>query len=99
MKHDIYSVKNFRITGAHSLEITFNDGQKKNINFEPVLKGEMYGPLANAEYFRKVFLDPEVHTIVWPNGADFDPEVLHNWDTYIEELGSRAKSWKSTQKV
>lgn len=24
-------------------------------------------------------IDPEVHTLVWPNGADCDPAILHDW--------------------
>jgi hypothetical protein len=34
--------------------------------------------------FEQVKIDPEVHTLVWPNGADFDPATLHDWP----EVGS-----------
>jgi hypothetical protein len=36
--------------------------------------------------FNQVEIDPEIHTLVWPNGADFDPETLHNWPKYVEEM-------------
>jgi hypothetical protein len=29
------------------------------------------------QLFRQVRVDPELGTIVWPNGADMDPDVLH----------------------
>jgi hypothetical protein len=29
------------------------------------------------DLFRQVAVDPELGTIVWPNGADMDPDVLH----------------------
>ena len=32
-----------------------------------------------ASLFGQVWIDPEVHTLVWPNGADFDPATLHDW--------------------
>jgi hypothetical protein len=28
------------------------------------------------QFFRSVQVDPELGTIVWPNGADIDPDVL-----------------------
>jgi hypothetical protein len=49
------------------------------IDFGPILYGELYGRLRDIELFRRVTVDPEVHTLVWPNGADFDPATLHDW--------------------
>src|SRR5437879_11410106 len=45
----------------------------------PVLEGELYGPLRDLDRFNSVSIDSEVHTLVWPNGADFDPAILHDW--------------------
>jgi hypothetical protein len=33
-----------------------------------------------------VQIDPEAHSLAWPNGADFDPATLHDWPKYVEEL-------------
>ena len=46
------------------------------------LEGELWGPMferlrADPELFRRVRVDEELGTIVWPNGADRDPDVLH----------------------
>lgn len=37
----------------------------------------MFEPLRDVEYFAKVSVDRELGTVVWPNGADLAPEVLH----------------------
>jgi hypothetical protein len=34
-------------------------------------------PLRDPDFFRLVRVDPELHTITWPNGFDLDPDVLH----------------------
>jgi hypothetical protein len=93
MTHEHHTIKSFRKVAPHTLDIIFEDNKCKTINFLPVLKGEMFGPLKNAEYFDKVRLDDEVHTLVWPNGADFDPALLYNWEQHVEELTQRAKQW------
>jgi len=43
--------------------------------------------------FNQVRIDPEVQTLVWPNGADFDPATLHDWPMHIEALTARARKW------
>ena len=46
------------------------------------------------EQFNQVRLDPEVHTLVWPNGADFDPATLHDWHKQLMALTERARQWE-----
>ncbi len=94
MQHEIHQIKSFRITAPHTLEIIFEDNLYKTINFLPILNGEMYGPLKDPAYFNKVILDAEINTLVWPNGADFDPTLLYNWEHHITELTQRSKKWE-----
>ena len=80
--------------GKYSLKLEFEDGVVQTINFEPILRGRLYGPLRDPKLFEQVRIDPEVRTIVWPNGADFDPETLHNWPDHAPALIELAESWE-----
>jgi len=95
MLHEIHKVKSFKIAAPFTLEIVFEDSIHKTFNFPPILKGDIYGPLNNVSYFNKVVLDKEVNTILWPNGADFDPSLLYSWGSYIDELTQCAHQWNS----
>lgn len=58
-----------------------------------VLAGELYGPLLDLQLFNQVTVDSEVKTLVWPNGADFDPTTLHDWPKHKEAFAARAREW------
>jgi hypothetical protein len=93
MDHRIYRVESCEVVGPYTLCIKFDDGAEQVIDFAPVLKGELYGPLVDPELFSQVTIDPEVHTLTWPNGADFDPATLHEWPKHIEALRRMAQQW------
>jgi hypothetical protein len=93
MTHLIYRVVDFEIVGPYSLRVVFDDGMEQVIDFRPVLEGDLYGPLQDEHLFNQVEIDPEVHTLVWSNGADFDPAVLHDWPKYAEDMRRMAKRW------
>jgi hypothetical protein len=93
MTHTIYRVTKFTIVAPYTLQISFDDQSEQCIDFRPVLAGELYAPLRDIEVFNKVALDPEVHTLVWPNGADFDPATLHDWPQLKEAMIERARRW------
>jgi hypothetical protein len=75
--------------------VAFDDESEQVINFKPVLAGELFGPLRDLDLFNKVRLDPEAHTLVWPNGADFDPATLHDWPEHVGALEKQAQRWDS----
>jgi hypothetical protein len=62
----------------YTIRLKFNDGAEGFVDLSDELYGEMFAPLKDVELFRKVRVDPEIKTIVWPNGADFAPEFLHD---------------------
>jgi len=94
-QHPIFRVEKFRIVGPYTLEVAFDDGSLQTIDFQPVLSGELYRPLRDISLFNRVEIDAEVHMLVWPNGADFDPATLHDWPKHVESLTARARRWES----
>ena len=91
MPHGIYRVEFFEIVSPYTLKIRFDDSTQQTINFEPVLKGELFGPLRDLKLFNQVKIDPDVHTLVWPNGSDFEPATLHDWPELVDELTIKAR--------
>ena len=94
--HPIYRVRSFQLVAPYTLSVQFDDQTGQVIDFEPILAGELYGPLRDFALFNQVRIDPEVHTLVWPNGADFDPATLHDWPKHAEALANRARQWEPT---
>jgi integrase len=61
----------------YTLRLTFDDSSERVVDLADELWGAMGEPLRDSAYFRQVHVDPELRTIVWPNGFDLDPDVLH----------------------
>ena len=72
-------VKQVRHLGQHRLELTFADGTCTELDFVDKVRGRggVFEPLEDISYFAQVRVDPEIGTIVWPNGVDFCPDVLY----------------------
>jgi len=96
MIHPIYRVQAFEIVAPYTLRVKFDDHTVQTIDFRPVLAGELYRPLRDLPLFNQVSIDPEVHTLVWPNGADFDPATLHDWPQHAPAMIERARQWELT---
>jgi hypothetical protein len=93
--HPIYKVRSVKIVAPFTLRVGFDDATEQVIDFRPVLAGELYRPLRELALFNQVKIDPEVHTLIWPNGADFDPAMLHDWPENAAALAERAREWES----
>jgi hypothetical protein len=66
-------------TGPYRLHLWFDDGAEGEIDIEKMTTFEgVFEPLKDPGFFSQVRVDPEAGTIVWPNGADLDPLVLHS---------------------
>ena len=66
-----------RYVSGSIIWLRFSDGVAGEIDLAGELEGEVFEPLRDPAVFRSFELHPELHTIVWPNGADFAPEFLY----------------------
>jgi hypothetical protein len=90
MPHPVYRITGFTIHAPYTLRVHFDDKTEQTIDLRPVLAGELLGPLKDLALFNQVSIDREVHTLVWPNGADFDPATLHDWPIYAQAFAAQA---------
>ena len=66
------------IVSGYTVRLTFDDTSTRVVDLEPLLRGPIFEELLrNPELFAGVFVDEELGTIAWPNGADMDADVLH----------------------
>ena len=59
------------------LWVRFLDGTSGTVDLSQELWGPMFEPLTNPDVFNQARVDPELETVVWPNGADLAPEFLY----------------------
>jgi len=89
--HEIHYIEDVKVIGDHALQLTFEDGLIKHVDLSDTFWGKLFRPLEDPEYFKQVALNPEVRTIVWPNGADFDPDTLYHWEENVDWFREKTK--------
>ena len=75
------------------IEVTFQSGTVRQVDLEPILWGSVFEPLRDPALFAQATVDPEIETVVWPNGADVSPEFLYYGDenpyaAFLEEAAT-----------
>jgi len=71
-------VTTVEVLGHYRLRLGFSDGLIRDVDLTRLgERGGVFVPLRDPDYFAQVRVDPEAGTIVWPNGVDLDPLVLH----------------------
>jgi hypothetical protein len=73
-----FHVMEARYVSGYVVRLKFRDGTEGEIDLKPELTGPMFEPLKDLDQFKRFRVDEEFHTLVWPNGADFAPEFLHD---------------------
>jgi len=73
-----YHIVDARYVAGHVVWLRFRDGTSGEIDLAPALRGPVFEPLRDPAVFRQFQVHPELNTLVWPNGDDFEPELLHD---------------------
>ncbi|MBI4727783.1 DUF2442 domain-containing protein [candidate division TA06 bacterium] len=73
----MHFVKDVQYLSDFKLLITFEGDVKKKVDLAPYLDGDVFEPLKNIEFFKRVKINKDIDTIVWENDADFSPDFLY----------------------
>lgn len=65
-----------RALGGTRPWLRFDDGQEGDVDLGPELEEPAIIPLRDPAASAEVAVDPDAHTVAWPNGADFAPGFL-----------------------
>ncbi|MBN2498821.1 MAG: DUF2442 domain-containing protein [Deltaproteobacteria bacterium] len=75
MLQDIVEVK---VLDGYRLHLRFEDGVEGVVDIADLVRFEgVFSQLRDRRAFEKVRVHPELGTVVWPGGADLDPDVLY----------------------
>ena len=74
------TVTEARVLAGHCLELTFSDGKRGVVDLTNRVmgKGGLYQALEDEQFFRKVSVNADLGTVVWPNGLDICPDLLYS---------------------
>lgn len=75
MSRDVTAVRHLH---GHRLLLTFEGGENREIDVSTLVPFEgVFEPFRDVHYFSQVRVEPDIGTVVWPNGADLCPDVLY----------------------
>lgn len=70
-------VQSVEVLDGFQLRLCLTDGTEGIADVSAYLNGPIFEPLrVDRSLFAAASVDPIFGTVVWPNGADIDPEVL-----------------------
>lgn len=70
-------IKTVEVLERFTVKLGLSDGSERVVDLTRYLNGPIFDPLRqDPTLFRQVTVDEELGTIVWPSGADIDPDVL-----------------------
>jgi hypothetical protein len=72
-----YHVVEARHVRSYTVWLKFRDDTSGELDLGSALQGPVMEPLKDVAFFKQFSIHPDFHTLVWPNGADFAPEFLH----------------------
>lgn len=81
-------VRSVEVLGGFEVRLGFTDETQRVIDLTPYLHGPIFEPIrTDPNMFAAVSVDRRMGTVVWPNGADIDPDVLYHGRTpaWMEE--------------
>ena len=83
-------ISGVQVLGRYLVSLSFTDGSEGTVDLTPWIEGRtgVFSALQDPAFFSRVSVDPEAGTVVWPNGADLDPDVLYE-AAHITGVGSR----------
>ncbi len=73
-----YDVLEARYVRDYVVWLRFRDGTTGEIDLAPALRGPMFEPLKDPDFFRTFTVNEDFQTLSWPNGADLAPEYLYD---------------------
>ncbi len=86
----MHIVKDVKYIKGYTLRVTFDNGEERIVDLQNHLNGEIFQPLKNQNVFKQAYVNPDIDTVVWDNGADMSPdflfevgivEVIRNYDS------------------
>ncbi|MBI5432789.1 MAG: DUF2442 domain-containing protein [Planctomycetes bacterium] len=81
MEHDVIDV---RASAGTRIAVRFRDGASGEVDVARLVPFEgVFAPLCEPAFFARVAVHPETFTVMWPNGADIDSDVLYEVATGV----------------
>jgi len=83
--------------GGFVVRLGLTNGTSKIVDLNPFLRGPIFASIrSDPAQFKAVKVDTRAGTIVWPNGADIDPDVLcegltPSWELATGHLSPRSE--------
>ena len=86
MLHDIVEVRHIK---DFTVFLVFDNGVQGEVDLSQFVTFEgVFAALSDISKFAEVFVEKDIGTICWPNGADIAPETLYQ--CLVEQRTSRS---------
>lgn len=72
-------IRTANTVGGYRLRAVFNDGYIGEVDLQPLFakpRGPLKESFQDPAFFQRLYVDPEIHVVAWPNGYDICSDLL-----------------------